>query len=260
MLLDLSAVFDTIDHRILHSRLRRRFGVQRTASKWMTSYLDGRTQCSIIGQASSSSKPLNTGVPQGSVLGPILFSLYEQPTGEIIRKHGLAFHHYADDLQILITFDLNIHSILDAIRRLEECIAEIKTWMTAKYLKVNDDKTEFMPVVPRSAAHLLEGLTKSIGEVRVSVVKNVRNLGVYLDCHLDMSHNVAILLKSCYFHMYHIGQIRKFLPRKTIERVVNAMITSRIGDATFVSAAANLWNTLPLNLRLIDDICSLRLL
>ena len=121
--------------------------------------------------------------------------------------------------------------------------------MTAKYLKVNDDKTEFMPVVPRSAAHLLEGLTKSIGEVRG-----------YLDCHLDMSHNVAILLKSCYFHMYHIGQIRKFLPRKTIERVVNAMITLRIGDATFVSAAANLWNTLPLNLRLIDDICSLRLL
>ena len=82
-----------------------------------------------------------------------------------------------------------------------------------------------MPVVPRSAAHLLEGLN---GEVRVSAVKNVRSLGVYLDCHLDMFHNVAILLKSCYFHMYHIGQIRKFLPRKTIERVVNAMITSRI--------------------------------
>ena len=194
----------------------------------MTSYLDGRTQRIVIGQASSSSKPLNTGVPQGSVLGPILCFLYEQPIGEIIRKHGLTSHHYADDLQILITFDLNIDSLLDAIRRLEECIAEIKTWMTANYLKVNDDKSEFMPVVPRSAAHLLEGLTISIGEVRVSAVKNVRNLGVYLDCHLDMSHNVAILLKSCYFRMYHIGQIRKFLPRKTIERVVNAMITLRI--------------------------------
>ena len=136
VLLDLSAVFDTIDHRILLSRLRRRFGVQRTASKWMTSYLYGRTQRIVIGQASSSSKPLNTGVPQGSVLGPILFSLYEQPIGEIVRKHGLTFHHYADDLQILITFDLNIDSLLDAIRRLEECIAEIKTWMTANYLKV----------------------------------------------------------------------------------------------------------------------------
>ena len=79
MLLDLSAAVDTINHRILLSRLRRRFGVQRTASKWLTSHLDGRTQRIVIGQASSSSKPLNTGVPQGSVLGPILFSLYEQP-------------------------------------------------------------------------------------------------------------------------------------------------------------------------------------
>ena len=100
--------------------------------------------------------------------------------------------------------------------------------MTANYLKVNDDKSEFMPVVARSAGHLLEGLPISIGEVRVSAVKNVRNLGVYLDCPLDMSHNVAILLKSCYFHMYHIGQIRKFLPSMTIKRVVNAMITSHI--------------------------------
>ena len=62
-------------------------------------------------------------------------------------------------------------------------------------------------------------------------VNNVRNLGAYLDCHLNISYIVAILLKSCYFRMYHIGLISKFLPspsKKTIERVVNAMITSRI--------------------------------
>ena len=83
-----------------------------------------------------------------------------------------------------------------------------------------------MPAVPRSVAHLLEGLTISIiGEGKVSAVNNVRNLGAYLDCHLDMSHNVTIILKACYFHMYHIGQIRKVLPKKTIERIVNAMIT-----------------------------------
>ena len=127
MLLDLSVAFDTIDHRILLSRLRRRFGVQCTASKWMTSYLDGRTQRFFIGQSSSSSKPLNTGVPHDSVLGPILFPLYEQSIGEIISKHGLTFRHYADNLQILITIDLNIDSILDVIRRLEDYMAEIKT-------------------------------------------------------------------------------------------------------------------------------------
>ena len=91
--------------------------------------------------------------------------------------------------------------------------------MTANYLKVNDDKSQFMPVVPRSAAHLMEGLTISIGEVRVSAVKNARNLGAYLDFYLDMSHNVAILLKSCYFHMYHIGQIRTSFPERLLKEL-----------------------------------------
>jgi hypothetical protein len=228
VLLDLSSAFDTIDHQILLARLEKRFGLQGSVLQWMESYLQDRSQRVVIGQASSTSQPLNTGVPQGSVLGPMGFSLYVQPIGEIIRRHGLQFHHYADDLQLLITFSLNPASLLDALRRLEACIAEIKAWMAANYLKVNDEKTEFLPVVPRSARSLLDGLTINVGGITVAAVDSVRNLGAHLDCHMDMAANISMTIKSCYFHLRHVGQIRKFLPKKTMERVVNAMITSRI--------------------------------
>ena len=104
VLLDLSSAFDTIDHRSLLNRLCERFGLCGVEHQWMTSCLQDRSQRAVIGRASSESRILTAGVPQGSVLGPLLFSLYVQPIGEGIRRHGLHFHHYADDLQVSHTF------------------------------------------------------------------------------------------------------------------------------------------------------------
>lgn len=182
----------------------------------------------VIGHAASDSHSLTTGVPQGSVLGPMLFSLYVQPIGEIIRRHGLHFHHYADDLQILLHFQLNPESLLNALQRLEACVAEIKTWMTTNYLNMNEEKTEFLPIVPRSVRHLLEGLSITVGGISVAAVSQVRNLGAILDSHMEMTTNTSLIVKACYFHLHHIAKINKYLPRKTKERVVNAMVTSRI--------------------------------
>ena len=97
---DFSAAFDTINHDILIRRLRLRYGFVGKAIDWIISYLQERTQRIVIGDQSSSTTTLTTGVPQGSVLGPLLLSLYVQPIGDIIRAHGLFFHHYADDLHI----------------------------------------------------------------------------------------------------------------------------------------------------------------
>ena len=70
------------------------------------------------------------------------------PIGEIILRHGLHFHHCADDLQVFLHLFLSQQSLLDALSRLEACVPEIKHWMTHNYLKMNDQKTEFLPIVP----------------------------------------------------------------------------------------------------------------
>ena len=89
--IDFSSAFDTIDHAILLRRLRLRYGLEGKALDLIAYYLQGRTQRVVIGEPSSSSSILTSGVPQGSVLGPLLFSLYVQPIGDIIRAHGLFY-------------------------------------------------------------------------------------------------------------------------------------------------------------------------
>ena len=96
LLLDLSAAFDTVDHRISLASLTDRFGIDGKARDWFKSYLSGLMQFVAIGSARSFGLPLNCGVPQGSVLGPILYLLYVDPLGDIMRHHNVSFHFYAE--------------------------------------------------------------------------------------------------------------------------------------------------------------------
>ena len=97
-MLHLSAVFNTIDHKIMLSRLKSYFGITGNALKWFKSYMENRTQIVLV--EGSKSEPVN--LPQGSVLGPLLFSIYMLPFYQIIRKHGILYHGYVDDTQLYI--------------------------------------------------------------------------------------------------------------------------------------------------------------
>ena len=125
-LIDLSAAFDTIDHRLLLESLRLRFGLDGLVLAWLKSYLSSKTQRVVISDASSGPLSPDTGIPQGSVLGPVLFSLYVQPIGDIVPCHGLQCHYFADDLQLRLTFDLNTDSLSASLGQTELCLAEIK--------------------------------------------------------------------------------------------------------------------------------------
>ena len=145
VLLDLSAAFDTIDHGILLERLRSAFGVRDTALSWLASYLSGRTQQVSIDCTLSTKFNLESDVPQGSCLGPLLFVVYASKIFEIVGKNNLEIHCYADDSQLYLSFCLNDNANQEAtLAWVERCIEDIGNWMLNDKLKLNNDKTEFM--------------------------------------------------------------------------------------------------------------------
>ena len=145
VLLDLTAAFDTIDHGILLSRLRHRFGVTGAALEWLRPYLADRKQLIRIESDNSSPTSVPFGVPQGSVLGPLLFTAYITPLGDLIRKYGLEYHLYADDTQIYVSFPPGGDEQPDALNCLHSCLEEIVKWSQSNLLKLNDQKTDIAP-------------------------------------------------------------------------------------------------------------------
>ena len=118
LLLDLSAAFDTIDHQIFLSCLETAFGIHSIAVQWFRSYLLDRNKCIVVNCSASSSSPLMFGVPQGSVLGPVLFVLYTTPFSDIIANHSLNHQLFADDTQLQNSILPNsAHSLNETCKR-----------------------------------------------------------------------------------------------------------------------------------------------
>ena len=134
VMLDLSAAFDTVKHHLLLNRLKYIFRVCNLALAWLKSYLTNRTQSVVIQNedgytAQSAKKPLTQGIPQGSILEPILFNLFVAPLGELCRAKGVYFQGYADDTQNYLSFWLmsgSQNSQVECITKLENCIDAVQ--------------------------------------------------------------------------------------------------------------------------------------
>ena len=141
-LLDMSAAFDTVDHDILICRLETSFGIMGTALAWLRSFLTKRTQQVVFNGHSSSKVTVTSGVPQGSVLGPLFFLLYTADIPLIASEHRIEAYFYADDGQLYLFGRAGEAESM--ISRVTECIADIDTWMSSNRMKLNSDKTQFI--------------------------------------------------------------------------------------------------------------------
>ena len=213
VLLDLSAAFDTIDHQKLLNLLNQSFGIRGVALKWFESYLKDRTQTVQIGSCTSTPVTLKYGVPQGSVLGPILFTMYTTPLGNIIRKHGLNFHLYADDTQLYISFQPGVSvSKETAISCLEACIKDIKIWMTNNLLKLNDDKTELIVITTHSNTSQNQHIGINIGDSLITPSREPpRNLGVLFDSTCSLNDHVSKIAKASIITCIPLGKFGNIL-------------------------------------------------
>ena len=152
-LLDLSAAFDTIDHHILLERLRITMGLSGSVLSWFESYVTGRSQSVIVSCLQSSIFDVQFGVPQGSVLGPVLYTLYTTPLGKIIKEHNINYHMYADDTQLYKSVPFSDLQLL--VLSIETCSGNVKKWMTDNKLKMNNEKQKSCYVAPRNMLNLL---------------------------------------------------------------------------------------------------------
>ncbi len=233
VLLDLTAAFDTVDHEILISRLDQWVGIRGVALEWFRSYLANRTFCVSLGDSVSSSAPLSCGVPQGSVLGPLLFSLYLLPLGSIIRKHGVSFHCYADDSQIYVPLKKND---TDSVTALLKCLDDIKAWMAFNFLNFNDNKTEVMFFGGTSGTPLPD-----LGSLTQYMKPTITNLGVKMDPDLKLDSQIRSVIKSNFFHLRQLAEIKPILPRQHFETVIHAFVTTRLDccNALYVGVSAS---------------------
>ena len=229
VLLDLSAAFDTIDHQVLLDRFRLSFGISGCALQWISSYLSDRTQRVSFENNFSQRRYLSCGVPQGSCLGPLLFTMYASKLFDIIKGYLPQTHAYADDTQLYLSFKPDTTSSQsDAVYAMERCISAIRCWMIKDKLKVNDSKTEFILIGTRQQLAKVDIKGLVVGDATISPVTAVKNLGSWFDENMNMGCHINKMCKTLSFHLYNIRRIRKYLSKDSTRTLVHAFIVARI--------------------------------
>jgi hypothetical protein len=202
LLLDLSAAFDTVNHSILLTKLKQQFGITGTVLDWFKSYLDGRSFTVTIDRCKSKRCFLRIGVPQGSILGPILLILYTKELETIVKKHGFNIHLYADDTQLYIEFNPLCQNMTNIEENLINCLKEVKDWMTSNRLKLNSDKTEILTVQTKhnSSIRSFKAIELEPGEEAIETSKIVKSLDLYYSMNilpLKITSTVSSIVLTC---------------------------------------------------------------
>uniref|UniRef100_A0A803TXH6 Reverse transcriptase domain-containing protein n=1 Tax=Anolis carolinensis TaxID=28377 RepID=A0A803TXH6_ANOCA len=196
-------------------------GLGGTALQWLQSFLEGRSQMVKLGDTCSDPWPLFCGVPQGSILSPMLFNIYMKRLGEVIRSLGVRCHLYADDTQLYYSFPPKSK---EAPRILDECLAIVLGWMRTNKLKLNPDKTEVLQVSRLADRGI--GWQPVLDEVALPLKMQVRSLGVFLDSSLTLDAQVLAVAARAFAQLKLVRQLQLYFVKSDLAMVVHALVTS----------------------------------
>lgn len=229
VLLDFSRAFDSLNTALLLSKLSY-YGFDVGAVKWFDSYLSGRRQHVKLTKNDGTSIfseeiPVKRGVPQGSILGPTLFSIYSADIVTCIVN--CKYHIYADDVQVYISFKPEDASF--AIGKLNDDLARISSWSHVNSLLLNPLKTKFMVF---GTKHKLDNLhlpgdVTIMGEP-IERVYEARNLGLILDVNLSFEKHIIATVRTCFYKLKVLYNIRQFISEELRIQLVESLVLSRL--------------------------------
>jgi len=203
----INSAFDTVSHSTLTKRLQTEFGVSGTALSWIQSYLQDPTQFVKLWQHRSSETTLKVGVPQGSVLGLLLFAVYCSPVADVIASHGVRCHQHADDTPHHLA--MSIDNTAAGLSILAACTTDFKQWYMQNGLQLNPDTSEALVMGTATQMTAVSSLTSlSVTDVELPVADSMRVLGVTLDRRLTFDNHAAAVARSCNYHARAIRHIR----------------------------------------------------
>ena len=221
VLLDMSKAFDSLNHDLLLEKLRR-LGLKASAVFWFSSYLSSRYQRVRYEDSVSELLPLKNGVPQGSILGPVLFTIYISDLISAITHSQAAA--YVDDSQLYFKFSVSDSS--SAMAAVNHDLRNISKWYASNALLINPDKTELVVVGSAQLIKRLPPISLYLLGKTISPVPFAKDLGVYIDQYL--TYDVHITKTACMNQLVHIRRIKHLLDKKALLLLINSFVFSQL--------------------------------
>ena len=215
----------THTHTNTHITLAER---RSTVLNWFSSYLSCRSQQILVQHSLLLETPLVCGVPQGSVLGSLRFSLYTRQLVELIQKFCIDSYFFANDSELYSCVPMERESAQSTIWNVESCCHEIKRWMSKNKLNLNEQKTEVLLYGPPSRRESEPVDSLLVGETSIPFSSVVKTLGVTLEAAVSFDQHVSAIVRSCFFHVRSSSKVSSYLTHKAVSSTALSLILSKL--------------------------------
>ena len=225
-LFDVSAAFDTVDHDILQKRLSTSFGLSGNFLDWLGSFLHDRSFSVVYGSTRTPWVPAPYGLPQGSVLGPLLYIIYTADLGSLLAASSVLSQSYADDLQAYL--HCLAPAAISTVRVMSRAMETLEAWMSSNRLRLNSSKTQFIWFGTRQQLAKIDLKVLAQEFPQFTFSSSVRDLGVTLDQELTFTRHINLLCRSCYYQLRQLRVVLRSLTFNAALTLVHSFVVSRL--------------------------------